>query len=63
MHEQLVNRLGGQSLARKSVATLSDHPSMILAVYHGGKIRTQQPLNTPSYLELCILHNKEFFIK
>ena len=36
MHEVL-NRLGGLSLPRKSVVRLTDHPDMTLDVYHGGK--------------------------
>ena len=33
MHEVLVNRLGGQSLPRKSVVRLTDRPDMTLDVY------------------------------
>ena len=35
MHEVLVNRLGGQSLPRKSVVRLTDRPDMTLDVYRG----------------------------
>ena len=42
VHEVLVNRLGGLSLPRKSVARLTDHPDMTLDVYRGRKITTQQ---------------------
>ena len=35
MHEVLVNRLGGLSLPRKSVARLTDRPDMTLDVYRG----------------------------
>ena len=37
VHEVLVNRLGGLSLPRKSVARLTDRPDMTLDVYHGRK--------------------------
>ena len=40
MHEVLVNRLGGISLPRKSVARLTDRPDMTLDVYHGRKTTT-----------------------
>ena len=42
MHKVLVNCLGGQSLPRKSVVMLTDHPNMTLAVYHGLKTTAQQ---------------------
>ena len=35
VHEVLVNRLGGQSLPRKSVVRLADHPDMTLDGYRG----------------------------
>ena len=41
MHEVLVNRLGGLSLPRKSVARLTDRPDMTLDVYHGRKTAIQ----------------------
>ena len=44
MHEVLVNRLGGLSLPRKSVARLTDRPDMTLDVYRGRKT-TIQPTN------------------
>ena len=44
MHEVLVNRLGGQSLPRKSVVRLTDRPGMTLDVYRGRKTITQQQL-------------------
>ena len=37
MYEVLVNRLGGQSLPRKSVVRLTDRPDMTLSVYRGRK--------------------------
>ena len=37
VHEELVNRLGGLSLPRKSVARLTDRPDMTLNVYRGRK--------------------------
>ena len=42
MHEVLVNRLGGQSLPRKSVVRLTDCPDMNLDVYRGRKTTIQQ---------------------
>ena len=44
MHEVLVNRLGGLSLPRKSVARLTDRPDMTLDVYRGRKTTIQQQL-------------------
>ena len=41
-HEVLVNRLGGQSLPRKSVVRLTDGPDMTLDVYSGRKTTTHQ---------------------
>ena len=42
MHEVLVNRLGGLSLPRKSVVSLTDRPDMTLDVYRGRKTTMQQ---------------------
>ena len=42
MHEVLVNRLGGLSLPRKSVARLTDRPDMTLDVYRGRKTTMQK---------------------
>ena len=42
VHEVLVNRLGGLSLPRKSVARLTDRPDMTLDVYRGRKTTIQQ---------------------
>ena len=42
MHQVLVNRLGGLSLPRKSVARLTDRPDMTLDVYRGRKTTMQQ---------------------
>ena len=42
VHEVLVNRLGGLSLPRKSVARLTDRPDMTLDVYRGRKTTTYQ---------------------
>ena len=42
MHLVLVNRLGGLSLPRKSVARLTDRPDMTLDVYRGRKTTIQQ---------------------
>ena len=41
MHEELVNRLGGLSLPRKSVVRLTDRPDMTLDVYRGRKTTMQ----------------------
>ena len=46
MHEVLVNRLGGLSLPRKSVVTLTDRPDMTLDVYRGRKTTIQQKKNS-----------------
>ena len=37
MHEVLVNRLGGQSLPRKSMVRLTDRPDKTIDVYRGQK--------------------------
>ena len=42
MHEELVNRLGGLSLPRKSAVRLTDLPDMTLNVYRGRKTTIQQ---------------------
>ena len=42
MQEVLVNRLGGLSLPKKSVARLTDRPDMTLDVYPGRKTTIQQ---------------------
>ena len=42
VHEVLVNRLGGLSLARKSVVRLTDRPDMTLDVYRGRKTTMEQ---------------------
>ena len=42
MHEVLINRLGGQSLPRKSVVRLTDRPDMTLDVNRGRKTTTRQ---------------------
>ena len=42
MHEVLVNRVGGLSLPRKSVVSLTDRPDMTLDVYRGIKTTIQQ---------------------
>ena len=41
VQEVLVNRLGGQSLPRKSVVRLTDCPDMTVDVYRGRKTTTQ----------------------
>ena len=41
VHEELVNRLGGLSLPRKSVVRLTDRPDMTLDVYRGRKTTMQ----------------------
>ena len=42
MHAELVNRLGGLSLSRKSVVRLTDRPNMTTDVYRGRKIINKQ---------------------
>ena len=42
VHEVLVNRLRGLSLASKSVVKLTDRPDMTLDVYRGRKTTMQQ---------------------
>ena len=37
VHEELVNRIGGLSLSRKSVDRITDRPDMTLDVYRGRK--------------------------
>ena len=41
VHKVLVNRLGGLSLPRKSVVSLTDRPNMTLDVYRGHKTTMQ----------------------
>ena len=53
MHEVLVNRLGGLSLPRKSVARLTDRPDKTLDVYRGRKTTIQQH----SFLKVSIYIN------
>ena len=50
MHEVLVNRLGGLSLARKSVVRLTDRPDMTLDVYCGRKTTNQQQNQHTDYV-------------
>ena len=42
LRKALVNCLGGLSLSRKSVVSLTDRPDMTLDVYHGRKTTSQQ---------------------
>ena len=42
VHLVLINHLGALSLPRNSVVTLTDHPDMTIAVYHGLKETKQQ---------------------
>ena len=42
VHEVLVYRLGGLSLSRKSVVSLTGRLDMLSDVYHGRKTTTQQ---------------------
>ena len=46
VQEVLINRLGGLSLHRKSVARLTDCPDITLGVYHGRKTTIQQQLSS-----------------
>ena len=45
MHEVLVNRLGGLSLPRKSVVSLTGRPDMTLDVCRGRKTTTKARVN------------------
>ena len=47
VQEVLVNRLGGLSLPRKSVVSLTDRHDMTLDVYHGRKTTIQLNNNYP----------------
>ena len=60
MHEVLVNRLGGLSLARKSVVRLTHRPDMTLDVDRGRKTTTQHNNNNlpSSKILISILHKK-----
>ena len=42
MHEELVNRLGGLSLPKKSMVRLTGRLDMTIAVYNGRKTAKQQ---------------------
>ena len=55
MHEVLVNRLGGLSLPRKSVARLTDRPDMTLDVYHGRKTTMQQQSKSGKSQEIMLM--------
>ena len=57
VHEELVNRLGGLILPRKSVVRLADRPFMTLDVYRGRKTTTQQQY-LQSLKENSCLRNK-----
>ena len=52
MHEVLVNRLGGLSLPRKSVVSLTDRPDMTLDVYRGRKTTIIQQLVSHWFIRL-----------
>ena len=52
MHEVLVNRLGGLSLPRKSLARSTDRSDMTLDVYRGRKTTIQQQLPRKSVIRL-----------
>ena len=60
MHEVLVNRLGGLSLPRKSVARLTDRPDMALDVYPGRKTTIQQQIISFEYLCPIVLSFVKF---
>ena len=45
MHEILVDRLGGQSLSRKRVVSLTDRPDMAIDAQRERKTTTQQQLS------------------
>ena len=52
MHEELVNRLGGLSLPRKSVVRLTYRPDMALDVY-GGRKTTMQHSGVLGFFSRC----------
>ena len=58
-YEVLVNRLGGLSLPRKSVVSLTDRPDMTIDVYHGRKT-TAIPNQTEQWSNI-ILASKAWF--
>ena len=63
MHEVVVNRLGGLSLTRKSVARLTDRPDMTLDVYRGRKTTMQQynlHFHSGNSTRFCILAYTNF---
>ena len=55
MHEVLVNRLGGLSLPRKSVVSLTDRPDMTLDVYRGRKTTMQHATLMNDRMHILIL--------
>ena len=61
MHEVLVNRLGGQSLPRKSVVRLTDRPDMTSDVYRGRKT-TMQHNSLSSHPEMRKLDKTETLV-
>ena len=67
VHEVLVNRLGGQSLPRKSVVRLTDHPDMTLDVYCGRETTMQQQQQTrfcePYHSNHVIPHRDHFYVE
>ena len=57
VHEVLVNRLGGQSLPRKSVVRLTDSPDMTLDVYRRRKPTIQHSTaSVARTLMACFCH-------
>ena len=56
MHEVLVNRLGGLSLPRKSVVSLTDRPDMTLDVYRGRKTTIQPTKSSKHFKRLFQMH-------
>ena len=69
MHEVLVNRLGGLSLPRKSLARLTDRPDMTLDVYRGRKTTTQhysKPKlfsNVANCMNVVLKYHKKYNVK
>ena len=65
MHKVLVNRLGGLSLSRKSVVSLTDRPEMTSAVYRGRKTKKQQqcyPLDVIQCVRLSYGGNNRYIL-
>ena len=66
MHEVLDKRLGGLSLLRKSVVSLTDRPDMTIAVNRGRETTTQQQQIEPLIFYcicICLLKHSKHMLK